>query len=165
MRKKWMFLLIAVLIIFVSGIGFGFWYHGQQPAASMGGGIRLEADAQDWNKELDNASGDAEGIKIPGYGEISIAAGTDTMQMALVNPEDNPCYFQFTLTVDDNGEEKNLYESGLVEPGKAVKEFAIENLPSAGDYDMLIKIHTYSLENAETSMNGAEVATILHVVG
>lgn len=67
------------------------------------------------------------------------------------------------MTVDDNGEEKTLYESGLVEPGKAVKEFDVENLPSAGDYDMLIKIHTYSLDNPETPMNGAEVATILHV--
>lgn len=93
MKKKWMVLLIAVLIIFAGGIGFGFWYQGQQPTAEPGGGIRFEADAEDWNKELENTSGDAKGIKIPGYGEMTIAAGTDTMQMSLVNPKTTHAIF------------------------------------------------------------------------
>ena len=133
-------------------------------ADSSGGGIRLEEDAEDWNKELENASGDAVGIQIPGYGEITVTEGSESIDMSLVNPEENPCYFQFTLTVTDDNEEVILYESELVEPGKAVKTFDVENLPEAGDYDMTIKISTYSLDDGETRMNGAEVATILHVM-
>lgn len=107
--------------------------------------------------------GKKKGVQIPGYGEITAAAGSESLKMSLVNPKDNPCYFQFTLTVEKDGEEKTLYESGLVEPGKAVQEFDLEYLPP-GDYDMLIKINTYSLEDGTTRMNGAEVMTTLHVV-
>lgn len=164
MKRRCIPFIMGIIIIILC-IGFGIsLYRGRGLPDASGGGIQLEQNAEDWNKDIENASGEAKGIKIPGYGEITVTASSERMKMSLVNPEDNPCYFQFILTAEENGEEKKLYESGLVEPGKAVKEFDLEYLPPKGDYDMLVKINTYSLEDGTTPMNGAEVKTILHVV-
>lgn len=32
-------------------------------------------EAEEWNKELEDTSGGQQGIKIPGYGEITVASG------------------------------------------------------------------------------------------
>lgn len=82
--------------------------------------------------------------------------------MSLVNPEGNPCYLKYTLEIPEASEV--LYDSELIEPGKAITEFAVDNLPEKGDYELFINIGTYSLDKSLESMNGAQVKTILHVV-
>lgn len=49
-------------------------------------------------------SGEAVGIKIPGYPSISLPANQQTVQVALLNPEGNPCYFTFELVLSDTDE-------------------------------------------------------------
>ena len=61
--------------------------------------------------------------------------------MSLVNPEDNPCYFKYTLEVA--GASDILYESDLIRPGTAITEFAVSNLPDAGTMTcILISVRT-----------------------
>lgn len=59
-------------------------------------------------------SGEAVGIKIPGYPSISLPANQQTVQVALLNPEGNPCYFTFELVLSDTDEV--LYTSKQVPP-------------------------------------------------
>lgn len=46
-------------------------------------------------------SGEAVGIKIPGYPSISLPANKQDAEVALLNPEGNPCYFTFELVLTD----------------------------------------------------------------
>lgn len=55
------------------------------------------------------------GIKIPGYPSISLPADKQDAEVALLNPEGNPCYFTFELVLTDTDEV--LYTSKQVEPG------------------------------------------------
>ena len=59
------------------------------------------------------------GIKIPGYGDITVPAGESVWNITLANPEDNECYFRYTITIDD--EETPIYESDLIEPRQGCK--------------------------------------------
>ncbi len=125
-------------------------------------GLVIADDASAWTQNLEDKSDGEPGIKIPGYGELTIAGDTENFHLSLVNPEDNPCYFKYTLQI--GGTSDILYESDLIEPGKAITEFAVDDLPEAGDYDLFINISTYSMDDQMSSMNGAQVKTVLHIV-
>lgn len=160
--RKWAALAVGLVVLAAAVGGLWHWRSGSTESGTTQAGLVVSDEATDWNKELENASPEAEGIKIPGYGELTISEGADQFQMSLVNPEDNPCYFKYTLEIAQTSD--ILYESDLIEPGKAITEFEIENLPAAGDYDMNINISTYTMDESLTAMNGAQVKTILHVV-
>ena len=102
----------------------------------------------------------AAGIKIPGYPSITLPKDQKTVNVALLNPEGNPCYFTFELVLGDTGE--TLYKSKLVPPGQAIGSITMSKALSAGEYDATIKIATTSLEDG-SAMNGANVETVLIV--
>ena len=48
-----------------------------------------------------------------------------------MNPEGNPCYFTFTLVLKDTDE--TIYQSKMVEPGKAITQITLSKELSAGE--------------------------------
>lgn len=160
--KKAVFGAVGIGLAVILAVSFLLFNRKDAPDNSNGRGLVVSADASDWDKGLEDKSGGASGIKIPGYGELTIGKDAGGFQMSLVNPEGNPCYFKYTLEIPEMS--AVLYDSDLIEPGKAITEFAVENLPEKGDYDLYINISTYSLDESLESMNGAQVKTILHVV-
>ena len=125
--------------------------------------LEIDGNAGDWNgQQLPDKTPDAPaaGIKIPGYPSITLPKDQKTVNVALVNPEGNPCYFTFELVLKDTGE--SLYKSKLVPPGKAITEITMNKALSAGQYNATIKISTTSLEDG-SAMNGANVETVLIV--
>ena len=125
-------------------------------------GIVLDDAAEEWNGDIEDLSGGQEGIKIPGNGDITISAGETDWKITLANPEDNNCYFRYTITIDDS--ETPVYESDLIEPGKAVREFEVTEALEAGDYEIHLNVSTYAMDDELTPMNGAVVKAVLHVV-
>ena len=101
-----------------------------------------------------------EGIRILGYPRITIQADTTDVTMNLKNPEGNPCYFTFEIVLTD--EEESLYQSKMVEPGKAITNVTLSRALEKGEYPAMIKITTTSLEDG-MEMNGANVETVLVV--
>lgn len=99
-----------------------------------------------------------EGIRIPGYPRITIAADTADVTMNLKNPEGNPCYFTFEIALKEDDE--ILYTSKMVEPGKAITDVTLERALEKGEYPAVIRITTNSLEDGSV-MNGANVETTL----
>ena len=160
--KKAVFGAVGIGLAVILAVSFLLFNRKDAPDNSNGRGLVVSADASDWDKGLEDKSGGASGIKIPGYGELTIGKDAGGFQMSLVNPEGNPCYFRYTLEIPEMS--AVLYDSDLIEPGKAITEFAVQNLPEKGDYDLYINISTYSLDESLESMNGAQVKTILHVV-
>lgn len=98
------------------------------------------------------------GIRIPGYPTITIKADQKDVEMNLMNPEGNPCYFTFEIVLNDTDE--TIYTSKMVEPGKAITDVTLEKVLPAGEYPATIKITTASLEDG-SAMNGANVETVL----
>ena len=102
-------------------------------------------------------SGEAVGIKIPGYPSISLPANQQTVQVALLNPEGNPCYFTLELVLSDTDEV--LYTSKQVPPGQMIEEITLTRPLEAGQYNATLRITTASLQDG-SAMNGANVETI-----
>ena len=155
--KNWLPRNLVVLVLVLAVLaGLGVWiYH------LAGNGNGLDPNAEDYEPSFDfQETADPNHIALPGYEEITITAGTDTAYVALWNPPSNPCYFQFQMVYDD----EVLYESGLIEPGKAVTEVPLGRTFDAGIYDLNIVINTFSLEDGETPMNGGNIECSLVAV-
>lgn len=99
-------------------------------------------------------------MTVPGYGRIPLRSGCDTTQIALANPDTNECNFQFQLILKDT--EEILYTSDLVAPGKAILEQKLNQAFEEGDYNLIIRINTFS-DDGETTYTGTDVETVLHV--
>lgn len=159
-KRQWI-ILAAVLVILAAAAGL-FLTFGTRRENPDGKGIVLEEGAEDWDGEMKDMSEGQTGIKIPGYGEITVPAGETTWKITLANPEENTCYFKYTVTIDDS--ENPIYESDLIEPGKAVGEFDVTEPLEAGDYEIHLNISTYAMDEELTPLNGAVVKAVLHVV-
>lgn len=166
-KKTLAVIIILILLLIAGGITLGLnwnnWF-GTQPNTSVSDTFNPDIDpgAGDWDGgELpDKSEGQSTGIKIPGYPSITLPADTQTVNVALLNPEGNPCYFTFELVLTDTDEV--LYTSKLVPPGQAISQITLSRALSAGEYDATIRIATTSLEDG-SAMNGADVVTELIV--
>ncbi|MDY4969134.1 MAG: hypothetical protein SO101_02590 [Lachnospiraceae bacterium] len=154
-------ILTGIIIILCIALGV-LWNKSNTDSPASGMGLVLDDNASDWEESSDDSV--SKGIQIPGYGTITVKSGAEKMEMSLVNPKENPCYFQFTLIVHTDDGDVTLYQSDLVEPGKAITEFDVRNLPPKGTYQMTVAVNTWSLEDPESAMNGAEVSTTLQVI-
>ena len=168
--KKTLSLSLIVLLLLIAGVitmalNWNKWFGDvpDGPSSSQTGDLDIDPGADDWNGEkLPDKTDDAPaaGIKIPGYPSITLPKDQKTVNVALLNPEGNPCYFTFEIVLKDTGE--SLYKSKLVPPGKAITEITMSKALSAGQYEATIKITTTSLEDG-SAMNGANVETVLIV--
>ena len=170
--KKTLIIILLVLLLFVIGAvtmaaNWNTWFRDSDaPVGSssfQNRDLDIDENAGDWNGQLipdktDDAP--AVGIKIPGYPSITLPKDQQTVGVALLNPEGNPCYFTFELVLKDTGE--TLYQSKLVPPGQAITEITMSKSLSEGEYDATIKISTTSLTDG-SAMNGANVETVLIV--
>ena len=154
--------IFLLLILAVAALALGGRSNGgtaQKPPVNL----EIDGNAGDWNgQKLPDKTPDAPavGIKIPGYPSITLPADQATVNVALLNPEGNPCYFTFELVLKDSGE--SLYKSKLVPPGQAITEITMSRPLAAGEYEATIKITTNSVEDG-SAMNGANVETVLIV--
>ena len=125
-------------------------------------GIVVSDEAVEWNKDLEDTSGGQQGIKIPGYGDITVNSEDTAWQITLLNPEGNECYFQYAVTIDDS--DTPIYTSDLIEPGKAITEFEVPEPLEAGDYEIHLNISAFTMDESLTALNGADVKAVLHVI-
>ena len=169
--KKTLIISLIVLLLLIVGVvtlalNWNNWFGDAQPtgpSSSQNGNLDIDENAGDWNGQtLPDKTDDAPavGIKIPGYPSITLPKDQKTVNVALLNPEGNPCYFTFEIVLKETGE--SLYKSKLVPPGKAITEITMARALSAGQYEATIKISTTSLEDG-SAMNGANVETVLIV--
>jgi hypothetical protein len=169
--KKTLIIALVVLLLLVVGavtvaLNWNNCFGDAQPtvpSSSQNGNLEIDENAGDWNGQtLPDKTDDAPavGIKIPGYPSITLPKDQETVNVALLNPEGNPCYFTFEIVLKDTGE--SIYKSKLVPPGKAITKITMTKALPAGEYDATIKITTASLADG-SAMNGANVETVLIV--
>lgn len=149
MKKNRIIIICIALFIVLAGSFTA--YHFIHSSQENTNGVVIDKDATEWKKELPN-QGD-QGIKIPGYGNLSVGAGEKDWNITLLNPEGNNCYFKYNITVGENSDP--IYTSDYIEPGKAIKSFKVNKALKKGDYTIYMNIETYSMDGENTRMNGA----------
>lgn len=156
-KMKVFLCILAAVLLLGAGIGAGVLL---SRASDETGLLAVDPSAQDWEKPLEDQSGGKEGMKIPGYQELIIAADSLNAQIPLINPEGNRCYFMYELVID--GQEEPLYTSKLIEPGKAVTDLSLTRSLSAGEYSATLKVIPYAMDR-KTKLNSANIYTTLLV--
>lgn len=151
--------VLLVVLAVISGsvfaaVSWNSWF------AEPAGGFAIDPNASAWNGSSLPNQGESSGIAVPGYPSISIEANTRQVQMTLLNPEGNPCYFTFELVLKETGE--SLYTSKAVPPGQAVHEVELNRGLPPGEYPAVLRVTTNSLAD-QSRMNGANVETKLVV--
>ncbi len=82
--------------------------------------------------------------------------------MNFYNPEQNTCYFKMSLLLPDGTQ---LWESGLVEPGKAVYEITLNQTLTAGKYEnATLKYECFAMDDEQTPLNGSEIKLTLNAL-
>ena len=162
-KRKILPLVLAAVILAAAAVILWmlFSQRGQQGSRTAAG-IVISDEASEWTQELEDVSGGQQGIKIPGYGEITVAGGETSWNITLLNPEGNQCYFQYAVTIDD--QETPIYESDLIEPGTAITEFEVSEPLEAGEYEIHLNISAFAMDEELTALNGANVKSVLHVI-
>ena len=93
----------------------------------------LDASAQDYvGDQTEDSNADGALINVKGFGELKFKANQTKQRVNFNNPSNNKCYMVFTLYMPDGSK---IYESKLVEPGKAIYEININTKLQAGTYE------------------------------
>lgn len=128
MKKKKCFLIIlciAVLLliafIFLSG------RQGKEDKPLL----PIDELAEKWKGNQDlPSSGQNKEIDIPGFKTLVFKANQTSQKVNFYNPSENDCLFKLTLYADD----KQLWESGYIQPNDGYYDIEINNLLDVGEY-------------------------------
>ncbi len=141
-------------------------------AALIAGSILLYLNTREEGPELDKAAISYEmpdtmvntapdSIALPGYSILTMSNSDGVVHAPLINPEGNTCYFVYTVKLADTGEE--IYKSGYIEPGSAVPEFELNQELEAGEYDILLEVEAWDIEDYTQALNGGSIEARLTV--
>lgn len=125
--------------------------------------FKLDPNAKDYVSELKDPKtfNKDNQILIPGFDNIQVSKNYKEKGLQLFNPQKNDVYFQYTVTLDDSN--KVLCKTDLIPPGKSVEVLPWANL-NPGNYDITIKIQTYSLKNSKETLNGANLKIKMNIL-
>lgn len=154
-RKKSLIIILCVIAAAAVIIGFLLYSFRSRETGTPS----YSADAVDWDGSFGETAEEGM-ITIPGYDTVPLKEGSDTSKIELVNPETNDCLFQYELILKDSDEV--LYTSDMLEPGKAIMSQKLNQTLTEGDYPLIIRINTFSLDGKD-SYNGSDIETTLHV--
>lgn len=103
----------------------------------------------------------ADSIAIPGYEALELKANSKKQTLSLPNPEQNMCYFQISLYLEDG---TLLWQSELIEPGEISKPMTLTQELEKGTYpSALLRYACYRMDENRTPLNGAEMKVTLWV--
>lgn len=157
-HKKRNIVIIVVIVIAALAVGGAAGiYISELHNRDSSEGVTLDTDAKDYDSEDQSGT---ETIRFPGYSDITIGSEDTYIPVVLTNPEDNPCYFSFEVTVDDDTQP--LLKTEWVGPGKAVTGIPLQQQLSQGGHKLNIKIDTRSVKTEEP-MNSGNVSVNLNV--
>ncbi|MDO5410796.1 MAG: hypothetical protein Q4F21_10135 [Lachnospiraceae bacterium] len=157
LRKRGFVIILLTVVLLGVIVAGGFITSRKRPVGS--GGMKIEKGAVEWTQDMKSSDENA-AIQIPYYSDIYMENGSDEIDMYLVNPKENKCYFSYTFILKKNSEK--IYQSGLIEPGKALDQVTLNRKFENGEYTLDMQIDTYTLEETKP-LNNAIVSTRLIV--
>ena len=160
-KKRYWTLLVLLIVILIAGIAAAV-YFSRQKDPETGGNAYVDADASAWDDGIDTEEPReiTENILVPGYSGAEMKAGDTTLSLRIGNPEENTCYLQATLQLEDG---TVLYESGLLEPGTGFEQIELNQTLEAGTYEALVHYQGYSRDEERSELNASDSAFTLTV--
>ena len=160
-KKRYWTLLVLLIVILIAGIAAAV-YFSRQKDPETGGNAYVDADASAWDDGIDTEEPReiTENILVPGYSGAEMKAGDTTLSLRIGNPEENTCYLQATLQLEDG---TVLYESGLLEPGTGFEQIELNQTLEAGTYEALVHYLGYSMDEERSELNASDSAFTLTV--
>ena len=99
-------------------------------------------------------------ISIPGYELLELQANNSKQTLCLPNPEQNVCYFQISLYMEDG---TLLWESEMIAPGATSKPISLIKPLDKGTYlNATLRYSCFKMDGI-TPLNGAETKLTLWV--
>ncbi len=168
MRKKLPWLLLVIVVI-VSAIIIALLVKDREkeesalPVSTEASGPRLEIDANAGDLVETETEAPPPGISIPGWGSITLPAGVTEANVSLKNPEENEgwYYLTFELQLKDTGEV--IFTTGLIPPGQYCNKVTLTRELEAGEYEAIMHVQPYKMDEDQTPTNNADMETILVV--
>ena len=139
-----------------------------RPQNSPSGGVSLNID-KDAGEFVPTPSQNNKtaNVAIPGWGNLKLPANKTDVTVNFYNPEENEglYYLTFELRLLDNSEKgyEVLYTSGLVEPGLHIQNITLSRGLEKGNYDAVIHVQPYHMDENKTPTNNADMKTSLIV--
>lgn len=99
-------------------------------------------------------------IDYPGYRQFVLISDTLEQNLTIPNPEQNYCYIKASLILE-NG--TLLWTSDLIEPGKESAPVVLTQTLSKGEHNATLKYEAFTMDEALTQLNGADMPLILLV--
>lgn len=136
---------------------------GENPASSeKAGGVELVIDPDADNGLPSGTEQDLEqGVVIAGRDSMIFSANTKEQEVSFVNPEENAQMYYLTFELrlyDSKGQDYEvLYTSGLVEPGKSINRITLSRQLEKGEYDAVIHVQPYRMNEEKTFTNNADM--------
>lgn len=156
----------AVVILLIAAVGAGIavgmnWNSHQDREKSVSA---VDSTAEEWTGKKETYTGEknTDTIDIPGFDTMNLKAGSTGQSVNLFNPEQNNCYFKMSILLSDG---TVLWESDLVEPGRAIYEMTMDQALVAGEYqDAVLKYECFAMDPEQSPLNGSEVKLTLNVI-
>lgn len=146
-------LLIVIIVLLVAilvggGIFAIYFVTGGFQQKEVTGGVGYDPSATD----IENVQS-LPGVAIPGWSKMTIPANTAEIAVDFFNPESNTGYYSMTfeLALENTGEK--LFTSGLILPGKRLKNVTFSRPLPAGEYDAVLTVQPYTIADMEPTNN------------
>ena len=95
-NKIFIVIIICLCAVIIAGLIYFMKLKGGSDSA-----FKPDLDSNAKTQTADDTGEKPTGIRIPGYPSITIEADKKDVQMNLMNPEGNPCYFTFEIVLND----------------------------------------------------------------
>ena len=95
-------------------------------------------------------------IAFSGLQGVTVPADTIEVDIPLINPEGNTCYFTFEIVADG----ETLYTSQFLKPGGRIENVTLRSPLARGEYDAVLKITAYAIDTL-TEIDNVNVDFIL----
>lgn len=145
---------IAAFMLVGGGIYLGMnWNTGSSEPESA----EIDESAETYSGNRDTYSGEknTDTIDIPGFDALNIKANQTDQSVNLYNPQENTVYFKMSIYLSDG---TKLWESKLVEPGKAIYKITLnQSLPVGAYENCTLKYECFAMDDAQTPLNGSEI--------
>lgn len=147
--------LSSFLVVLLGFIGGGFWYLNRDQ------GPKLDDQAIAYQMPNGIKNKDPEQVLLPGYDTITLDSKTGKSKAILPNIDGNQIYAEFHIILKDD--QKEIYKSGLVAPGKALVGFKTTKKLERGVYPVIVQVVAYDLKDPDSKVNGGSIETNLKV--
>lgn len=165
--KTLLLALLAVVLVgggVLAGVNWNRWFGKEEAPLASQAGAEVDANAEDYTGDRDTYTGkkNTDTIDIPGFAAMNFQAEVTEQAVNLYNPEQNTCYFKMTILLDDG---TKLWESELVEPGKAIYNLILDEPLDAGVYEnATLRYECFAMDDEQMPLNGSEIRFTLNVL-